>query len=290
MEPIKILPACLRLFNYWGRKSTKFEIQLAITMFRPLSYSVTNSSTSSLTLSDSETPVGLITELELVREFDESPHHIYAHTFEYLRPFLDPFVIDDWLFYEIYKQGSSDVLLTYAINILEQTYHILDVQLLYPNGTRKTEIRLHEIIKSTWAKDVESTDVELKRIGFYHLKDVAARKALFNEFTHALSQGMDPMSTQVTVSGNGELPLYWRENPFLMAACGVFGGSKNVTAHLIREQQLDLDIPMHLVVELSADRKEEETVQPTRDADVLSRRSEDGYEGDISEGDSWNLA
>lgn len=235
-----------------------------------------------MTLADSEPLAELLTELQLVRKLDELSRHTYSRAFEYLRPFLDPFPIDDWFFYEIYKEGSSDVLLTYAINILEQTYQLLDVKLQYPDGTRKTEIKLHEIIRGTWAKDVELTGIELKRIALYHIEDVAARKAISNEFTLAISQGMDPMSTRVTISGNGGLPVYWRDNPFLMAACGIFGGSKDVTAHLIREEP-DPDTPMRLVVEVDAGRKESETVQPTRDPDSMSRVSESGYDGDISE-------
>lgn len=250
-------------------------------MSRPPSYSDTNSSTCSSTLSDSEPFAELITEFQLVRKDDDISRHTYVYAFEYLRPFLDPFTIDqNWFFYEIHKVGSSDVLLTYATSVFEQTYYILNVQLLYSDGTRKTEMELHEIIRRTWAKDVKSTGIELKVIAFHHIEDVAARKALSNEFTHARSQGMDPMSIQVTISGNGGLPVYWRDNSFLVAACGVFGGSKNVTAHLIREEP-DLNTPMHLVVELDTGRKELETVHSTPDPDVLFRMSESGYDGDF---------
>lgn len=205
------------IFSSIAKRERSSRFQVAVIMFRPPSYSDTSSSPSSLTLSDSEPVAELITGLQLGREDDEISRHLYANAFEYLRPFLHPFTIDEsWLFYGIHKEGSLDVHLTYATNILEPTYHILDVQLLYPDGTKKTQMELHEIIRSTWAKDIESTEIELKFIGLHHIQDVAARKALSNEFALAISQGMDPMSTQLTISGNGGLPIYWRDNPFLM--------------------------------------------------------------------------
>lgn len=245
------------------------EIKVAVTMFRAPGYSATNSSTSSLTLSDSQPLSELITEYQLVRQVDESPHHNYSRAFECIQPFLRTHNIDDWSFYKIVKEGTSEVLVLYATNIVEQAYHILDLQLQYPDKTRNTEMRLHELIRSTWAKDVESTGVELKKIGFFDIKDIAAREAISHQYTSSISQGMDPLSTKVTVSGNGVLPTYWRDNPLLVAACGIFGSPKNVTAHLIREEPA-VDSAMHLVVELDAGREERDTAQPRRVTDAFS--------------------
>lgn len=140
-----------------SRISMKLELPLkvAVTMYRPPGNSATNCSTSSLMLSHSQLLAELIKEYQLIREVDEILRHIYAPASEYIQPFLHANNVDDWSFYKIVKEGSSEVLFRYATNIVEQTYHVSDLQLRYPDETRKTEMRLHELNRSTWAKDVE---------------------------------------------------------------------------------------------------------------------------------------
>lgn len=80
---------------------------------------------------------------------------------------------------------------------------------------------------------------------------------------------MDSLSTKVTVSDNGGVSTYWRDNPLLVAAFSVFGSPMNVIAHLLREE-LELDSPMHLVAALDAGRNGRETAQQRRVPDALS--------------------
>lgn len=170
------------------------------------------------------------------------------------------------------ESGSDDFdglydrfLLSYATSPQKQTYQVLNADLVRSDGQRITEMRLHEMIRSTWAME---TDAELTRLGIRQIENASARTAILheyeraasnairNEFQSAISQGANPVGLTVTISGAGEgvLSPYWNDNPFLRTAVRVAGDAARVTAHLIREDT-DGWAQMHMFMELDGGRE-----------------------------------
>lgn len=193
----------------------------------------------------------------------------YTRSFDsdFLRPFLGATTADDWSFYIIYTLRSGDPVLTYATNLPEKTYLILNTQLGHQDNTRKTGMRLHEMIRSTWAAQVASRLTELRYVGIHQIEDDDARTAISNAFTSAISQGASPALSQVTVSGDRNSSVYWKDNPYIAVACGVAGDPAWVTAHLIRENA-DSCSPMHMFIEIGAGQPAQEQDSSTGDQDA----------------------
>lgn len=218
--------------------------------------------------------------------------------FDYLEPYLGATTIDDWNTFFVSPADINDgsdsndseegpdhsddaeqasdhsdasyihFLLNYATSPPKQTYQVLNADLVHPDGRRFTEMRLHEMIRSTWAME---TDSELLRLGIRQIENASARtailheheraasKAIENEFESAISQGANPAGLNVTISGAGVLSPYWNDNPFLRTGSRVAGNAARVTAHLIREKTDDWP-QMHMVMEL--DGAQEGQVEP----------------------------
>lgn len=177
------------------------------------------------------------------------PFSIYSH-FDYLQPFVGATTADEWNFFSIDEEAGDfgEQLLGYATSLPLDTYQVLNAQLVDPDGQRFTEMRLHEMIRSTWA--LESA-TELRRLGIHQVENSAARTAIENEFESAVSQGANPAGRTVTVSGANVLGPYWRDNPFIRCAVNVAGDPTRVVAHLIKEEVARLPT-MNLLCELDA--------------------------------------
>lgn len=223
-------------------------------------------------------PPRSIADFQLERQVDAAFSLLPAWYFDYLEPFLGATTVNNWSFFSIHKEdrveeGSSiesdedlecfddsnhfddsgDLddsdnpyiqILSYATALPKQTYQVLNAKLVNPDGQRITEMRLHEMIRSTWATE---TDTALTRVAIRQIENAYARtailseyeraasKAIENEFESAISQGANPAGLTVTISGAGVPSPYWNDNPFLRTAVGVAGDRRKVIAHLIKE-------------------------------------------------------
>lgn len=227
-----------------------------------------------------------IADFQLERQGDAAFDILPAWYFEYLQPFLGATTINDWTIFTINRKGmdgdgasdeadedsddsddSNDPfvqILNYATSLPKQTYQVLNARLVNPNGRRITEMRLHEMIRSTWAME---TDSELTRLGVRQIENADARTAILheyeraasdaiqNEFESAISQGANPAGLTVTIRGAGVLSPYWNDNPFIRTAVGVAGDARKVIAHLIREDTSFLP-RMNMVIELDGPRED----------------------------------
>lgn len=242
---------------------------------------------------NSRPPARSIADFQLERKDNEFFRLIPRWYFDYLEPYLGATTIDDWNIASVSQAGrdndsvsndseegsdNSDdsydrFLLNYATSPPKQTYQVLNADLVRPDGRRYTEMRLHEMIRSTWAME---TDADLLRLGIRQIENASARTAIINEyeraasnaikneFESAISQGANPAGLTVTISGAGRggvLSPYWNDNPFLRTAVGVAGDAAGVTAHLIREDT-DSWPQMHMFVELDGGRGREGQVEP----------------------------
>ncbi|KAJ4390624.1 hypothetical protein N0V93_004221 [Gnomoniopsis smithogilvyi] len=223
-----------------------------------------------------------LAEFQLEREAAEAFGLLPAWYFDYLQPYLGATTSNDWNNFSVHKEGgggndvsddsgeesdsSSDPyvqLLNYATSLPKQTYQVLNAKLLNPDGRRITEMRLHEMIQSTWATE---SDTELTRLGIRQIENADARRAILceyeraastaikNEFLSAISQGANPAGLTVTISGEGVLSPYWNDNPFIRTAVGVAGDAYKVTAHLIKEDISNMP-RMYMVMELDGARE-----------------------------------
>lgn len=236
----------------------------------------------------SRPPARRIADFQLERNDNDIFRLIPSWYFDYLEPYLGATTIDDWNISTVnqahrndgsvsndVESGSDDsddlydrFLLNYATSAPKQTYQVLNADLVQSNGRRSTAMRLHEMIRSTWAME---TDAELLRLGIRQIENTSARTAIFNEyqraasnaikneFESAISQGASPVGLTVTVSGaggagGGALSPYWNDNPFLRTAVKVAGDAARVTAHLIREDT-ECWPQMHMFVELDSGRE-----------------------------------
>lgn len=230
---------------------------------------------------NSRPPARSIADFQLERNENEFFRLIPRWYFDYLEPYLGNTTIDDWNIFTVNQahknndsvpnddseEGSDNsdesclqFLLNYATSPPKQTYQVLNADLVHSDGRRFTEMRLHEMIRSTWAME---TDAELVRLGIRQIENASARTAILheyeraasnaikNEFESAISQGANPVGLTVTISGagGGVLSPYWNDNPFLRTAVGVAGDAARVTAHLIREDTNDWP-QMHMFMEL----------------------------------------
>lgn len=177
-------------------------------------------------------------------------------------------------------------LLDYNTYLATQTYQVLNAQLRNEppenalpgtQGTRRTDMRLHEMIRDTWATEVREADAALldfgdddddydeearqplQNLAFRMIENAQARQAIANEFEAAISQGsIVPTALRITVDGPGEGRTespYWRDNPFNGTAVNVAGDASKLRAHLMRvEPGLAPENAMHMFVEINVRR------------------------------------
>ncbi|KAJ4423727.1 hypothetical protein N0V82_001613 [Gnomoniopsis sp. IMI 355080] len=223
-----------------------------------------------------------IADFQLDREADGTFNILPTWYFDYLQPYLGATTVDDWNMFTICKEckarddasddseeDSNDSddphvqLLNYATFLPEKTYQVLNAKLVNPDGRRVTEMRLHEMIRSTWAleSDVELTRLAIRQIenanartAILHEYERAASNAIKNEFLSAISQGANPAGLTLTISGAGALSPYWNDNPFIRTAVGVSGDAAKMTVHLIREDTTIMP-RMYMVMELDGPRE-----------------------------------
>lgn len=190
-------------------------------------------------------PAKSIADFRLKRSVE--PIIIYSH-FDYLQPFVGTTTTGDWNFFTIDEESGNpgEELLGYATSLPLETYQVFNAQLVDPDGQRFTDMRLHEMIRSTWAME---SDTELRRLGIHQIENSAARTAIENEFESAISGGANPAVRMVTVSGMGELSPYWQHNPFTRCAVRVAGDRTRVIAHLIKKDNSRLP-RLNMVCEL----------------------------------------
>lgn len=129
----------------------------------------------------------------------------------------------------------SVFILHYATWLAKQTYQIMSAKLVNDPkedgspGDRRTDMRLHEMIRSTWAMEAVATNTELASIAVHHIINEKAREAIENEFEAAIGRGADPTVLECKISGR-DVPLspYWRDNPFIGVCVGVAGAVEKV--------------------------------------------------------------
>lgn len=210
-----------------------------------------------------------LADFQLEREAGGPLPILPAWYFDYLDPYIGATTAADWNMFVVHREdiyGDGDDthvrLLNYATSLPRQTYQVLNAKLVNPDGQRITDMRLHEMIRSTW--DAE-TETQLTRLGVRQIENASARTAILdeyeraasdaikNEFESAISQGANPMGLTLTISGAGALSPYWKDNPFLRTAVHVAGDRNRVTAHLIKEDTSVMP-RMNMVMELDGPR------------------------------------
>lgn len=176
----------------------------------------------------------------------------------YLEPWLGRTTAADWAAYTVLDpnikvQVTFPEMLDYYTSLGLETYQILDAHLVANDGTRRTQMRLHEMVRSTWAIEA-GPGIELRRLGIHQIENEDAQETIEKEFALAISQGrLDPDALRTSIRGQGRLSPYWRDNPFNGTAVNVAGDERRVVLHLIREaSEPDFRVGMHMYCLLDA--------------------------------------
>lgn len=203
-----------------------------------------------------------IAELQLKRT--AYPFSMFSN-FDYLEPFVGATNASNWSFFtidEVEDSGSRDEILGYATSLPLKTYQVLNAQLVDPDGSRSTDMRLHEMIRSTWVAEFV-TELRLRRPRIHQIENTEARMAIASEFDRAVGQGLaDPADRTVTISLAEVLSTYWQDNPFIWTVVKVAGDRNKVVAHLIKENSNGRPT-MNMVCELDAGGSTSSSVSPS---------------------------
>lgn len=238
---------------------------------------------------NTRSPARSIADFNLIRDGDKSPARRFLQYLSAKGVDVGVFQPREdasetaWTAFSLRLNNNDDTawddLFWYCTSLSLNTYVILLDGLARSTDTsRSTAMRMHELIRSTWAMDAgAAADApELQVLAVRHVTNEQARSAIGNEFEAAVSAGlMSPATSSMTVATDSP---YWNDNPYHRVAMGVAGrGQSRVTPFLKREardEERDEDGDVHMRIELQV-AADQAAADPVAQADAANREAED---------------